>query len=87
MMDGDDHDPLWRLRDRLMRELRRAAAEEGVSDADLLALLAFETGALLACQDPGVLMPEEGVDLVWRNIAAGNLAALAIMSSERHRRN
>ena len=87
MMDGDEHDPLWRLRDRLMRELRRAAAEEGVSDADLLALLAFETGALLACQDRGVLMTEEGVDLIWRNISAGNLAALAMISSERNRRN
>ena len=86
-MDGDVHDPLRRLRDRLMRDLRRAAAEEGVSDPDLLALLAFETGALLACQDPGVLMPEEGVDLVWRNITAGNLAALAMISSERNRRN
>ena len=72
---------LGALRARLMHELRRAAAEEGVSDADLLALLAFETGALLACQDPRILMAEEGVDLVWRNIAAGNLAALTLIRS------
>ena len=86
-MDGAAPEPLRRLRARLMHELRRAAAEEGVSDADLLALLAFETGALLACQDPSVLMAEEGVDLIWRNIAAGNLAVLAMISSERNRRN
>ena len=86
-MDGPAPEPLRRLRERLMRELRRAAAEEGVSDADLLALLAFETGALLACQDPRILMAEEGVDLVWRNIAAGNLAARSVISSEGNRRN
>ena len=81
LMDGAAPEPLRRLRARLMHELRRAAAEEGVSDADLLALLAFETGALLACQDPRILMAEEGVDLVWRNIAAGNLAALTLIRS------
>ena len=80
-MDGNGQDPLRRLRERLMHELRRAAAEEGVSDADLLALLAFETGALMACQDPGVLMAEAAVDLVWRNIAEGNLAARSLISS------
>ena len=80
-MDGNGQDPLRRLRERLMHELRRAAAEEGVSDADLLALLAFETGALMACQDPDVLMAEAAVDLVWRNIAAGNLAALTLIRS------
>ena len=81
-MDGDMHDPLRRLRDRLMRELRRAAAEEGVSDADLLALLAFETGALLACQNPEVLMAKDAIDLVWRNMAAGNLAVRTRLRSD-----
>lgn len=86
-MDSITPEPLRRLRERLKHELRRAAAEEGVSDADLLALLAFETGALLACQDPRVLMAEEGVDLVWRNIAAGNLAALTRIRSGPGREN
>ena len=86
-MDSAAPEPLRRLRARLMHELRRAAAEEGVSDADLLALLAFETGALLACQDPRILMAEEGVDLVWRNIAAGNLAALTLIRAEPGRKN
>ena len=71
-MEGTLPDPLRRLRDCLMRDVRRAAAEEGVLDAALLALLAFETGALLVCQDPRILMAKDGVDLVWRNIAAGN---------------
>ena len=86
-MDSEAPEPLRRLRERLMHELRRAAAEEGVSDADLLALLAFETGALLACQDPQIMMAEDGVDLVWRNIAAGNLAALTLIRSGRGWKN
>ena len=45
------------------------------------ALLAFETGALLACQATRILMAKDGVDLVWRNIAAGNLAALTLIRS------
>ena len=32
-------------------------------------------------------MAEEGVDLVWRNIAAGNLAALTLIRAEPGRKN
>lgn len=77
-MEGTLPDP---LRHRLMRDLRSAAAEECVSDADLLALQAFETGTLLACQDPRILMAKDGVDPVRRNIAAGNLAVLILVRS------
>ena len=82
MMDGNGHDRLRNLRERLMHELRRASAEEGLSDVDLLALLAFETGALLACQNPDVLMAEDAIDLVWRNMAAGNLAVRTQLRSD-----
>ena len=37
--------------------------------------------------DPRILMAEEGVDLVWRNIAAGNLAALTLIRSGRDRKH
>ena len=73
----------------------RALLIDRVFRADLMiealaqasALLAFETGALVACQDPGVLMAEEAIDLVWRNIAAGNLAALTLIRSGPGRKN
>ena len=47
MMDGSGHDRLRHLRERLMHELRRVRAEEGLSDADLLALLDEDTASSL----------------------------------------
>ena len=57
----------------------RALAEHDTLTADL------EAARELAADDPA--FAEEGVDLVWRNIAAGNLAALTLIRSGSGRKN
>ncbi len=82
-MDEAQEARLKRGRDRLLRELRIIQADAGLSDIELVALVGFAAGAALAGIDPSKASAEYAIELVWRNINAGNKAALNMLAQGR----
>ena len=70
-----------KVKKRLMDAVGAELARGDVSAPELLALLAHTTGACIAYQDQRAMTAEQAMELVFRNIEAGNAEALAEVMS------
>ena len=68
---------LLRFKHRIMEAVRIELERGDVSGPDLLAILAHSTGACIAYQDQQTMTPDQAMDLVLKNIQAGNFEALS----------
>lgn len=62
-------------RDAVMDALRAHA--EALTGPEILAVLAYSVGQCIAVQDQRTMTSEQAIELVQRNIAAGNLDTIA----------
>lgn len=65
----------------MSREMARISDRLDMSREEVLALCAFLTGAAIATQDQRKMTPEQAMEVVNRNIIAGNETALALLRS------
>lgn len=68
----------------LLSEIRKAAKERELSDIELLALLAWLTGAIAAYQSDTDFSEETVREIIVSNIGLGNLAAATKIHREKH---
>lgn len=68
-----------RCRDAMIASIRKEAAD--MSAADILAIAAYTVGQLIALQDQRTMTPDQAMELVAKNIEAGNAHALAEVAS------
>lgn len=63
-----------RLRSAVMEAIRKEGAE--IPAEEILAVLAYSVGQVIAVQDQRAITPEMALNLVMRNVEAGNADAL-----------
>lgn len=80
-MDRATERRLKKVRDRLMNSVRTELQRGDVTAPELLSIMAHTTGACLAMQDQLTMTPDQGMDLIARNIEAGNREAIAEVMS------
>lgn len=64
------------VRNRIMTSVKAELSRGDIPAMDLLAVLAHTTGACIAMQDQRVVTPEMALDLVRKNLEAGNREAM-----------
>lgn len=75
-MDKNTKERLDAVRERLMQAAQDELRQGDVSGPELLAIMAFVTGGIIAHQDDKVLTPQTAMVIVNSNIANGNSAAV-----------
>lgn len=71
------------VRNRLMDAVKRELSNGDVSSMELLAIIAHTTGACIALQDQRKVTPSLALEVVSKNIEAGNQEAMSEMLSAR----
>lgn len=80
-MDKATEQRLIAVRARLMAAVQCELAKGEITSMEMLAVLAHTTGACIALQDQRRVTPELAMDVVAKNIEAGNRDAMAEVSS------
>jgi len=77
MLDGKREKKLMKAKKALSRKLNKWSQRHNMTDAEVLAVLAFMVGAAIALQDQGTMTKERALDIVTKNIEIGNQSALS----------
>lgn len=80
-MDAAREKKLTAAKNEMTHQMRRISDELGMSAEEVLALCAFMTGGAIAMQDQRKMTPAQAMDIVQRNIEAGNRTTLEILLS------
>ncbi|MEB3421895.1 hypothetical protein ACFSDD_09150 [Salipiger marinus] len=78
---------LMEAKTALARDMQAWCERFDLSQVEALALCAHITGAAIAMQDQRIMTPEKAMEIVSRNIEAGNAAAVSVVASADGRRN
>ena len=68
---------LKQVRNRLMKAVRTELQRGEISSTELLAVMAHTTGGCVAMQDQRTMTPEMAMQIVSKNLEAGNREAMA----------
>lgn len=80
-MDQDREKKLTKAKLALTQHMMNIADDLNMSPEEILALLAFMTGGAVAMQDQRKMTPAQAMEVVYRNLEAGNRSAVAAMIS------
>ena len=67
------------VKERLLNSMKHEMMSGEISKAECLCLFAHVTGMLIAMQDQREVTPEQAMDMVGKNIEAGNASAIEQM--------
>jgi len=74
---------LMAVREKLMTSIKAEIDAESVTSAELLALLSHTVGACIAMQDQRRMTRDMALDIVFKNIEAGNQETISgLMASK-----
>lgn len=71
-----EQDRLMAVKNRILSGIKDELAAGEISNVEILALMAQVTGMVIAMQDQRTMTPDQAMDLVARNIEAGNASAV-----------
>lgn len=72
---------LIEVRNRILKAMQNELARGDITKDQLLAIMAHATGACIAFQDQRTVTPAQALELVAKNIEAGNREAMAEVKS------
>lgn len=76
MSDEKRIERLEAVKNRIMNAIQDELKDGEISTEELLSLMAFCTGSCIALQDMATMTPARAMDIVNKNLTAGNLSIL-----------
>jgi len=72
----ETQDKLMSVKQRLMESIQHEIKSGEITNFEILSLMAYMTGMVLAMQDQRKMTPAQGMEIVSKNVEAGNRAAV-----------